>query len=58
MTGVTESVQTSVKAVLAMAPWGLIVAGSLAIGFLLLFAVLPSWCPFSPIRPGIFTAGS
>jgi len=32
----------------------MIVAGSLAIGFLLVFAVSRSWCPFSRIRPGIF----
>ena len=56
------AIQASVKAVLVnpltMALWGLIVAGSLAIGFLLVFAGLRSWCPFSPIQPGISTARS
>jgi hypothetical protein len=55
------AIQTSIKAVLVnpftMALWKLIVAGSLAIGFLLVFAGL-AWCPFSRIRPGISTARS
>ena len=39
-----------------MALWGLIVAGSLAIGFCWSLPVSRLWCPFSRTRPGISTA--
>ena len=56
------AIQASVKAVLTnpftMALWGLIVATSLAVGFLLVFAGLAVVVPVLRIRPGISTARS
>jgi hypothetical protein len=56
------AIQTSIKAVLVnrftMALWGLIVAGSLAIGFLSAFAGSRLWCPFVLGNESYFVASS
>ena len=60
--GVAVAIHTSVEAVQAspatMALWGLIVAGSLMIGFFCCWLASRSWYRSSRMRLGISTAGS